>query len=134
MSKAHKTIRDRMTPLTHSIGDEQPMAEAARKMRAQRIRHLPVLRGGALLGILSERDLALVESLPGVDPGAVPVSQAMTEEPYAVSPDTSLLDVLEQMAQHKYGAVLVVEDEKPIGIFTTIDALALAHDLLAESV
>jgi acetoin utilization protein AcuB len=132
MTRPQLTIRDRMTPLTHSIGDEQPMAEAARRMRAQRIRHLPVLRGGRLLGILSTRDLSLVESLAGVDPEHVPVSQAMTEAPYAVSPDTSLFEVLEQMATHKYGAALVVEGEKPVGIFTTIDALDLARELLSE--
>jgi acetoin utilization protein AcuB len=133
MPSANTTIRERMMPLTHSIGDEQPMAEAARKMRAQKIRHLPVLRGGRLLGILSERDLALVESLPGVDPESVPVSQAMTEEPYSVSPETPLLDVLEQMAHNKYGAALVVENDKPMGIFTTVDALTLAHDLLSDA-
>mgnify|MGYP002619699062 CR=1 FL=1 len=133
MSRQQTTIRDEMTPLTHSIGDEQPMAEASRRMRAQRIRHLPVLRGGRLLGILSARDLALVESLPGVDPETVAVSQAMTEEPYAVSPDTSLLEVLEQMASHKYGAALVVEGDKPVGIFTTVDAIELARKLLTQA-
>lgn len=101
-------------------------------MREQRIRHLPVLRGGRVLGILSARDLALVESLPGVDPGTVPVSQAMTEEPYTVAPETSLVEVLQQMAHNKYGAVLIVESSKPVGIFTTIDALELAHDLLTR--
>lgn len=130
MGSATVLIRDRMSSLTHSIGDDQTMSEAAKRMREHEIRHLAVLRGGRIVGILSERDIALVESLSGVDPTVVTVSEAMTEEPYTVSPDTKLVDVVAQMAARKYGAVLVAEGDKAVGIFTTIDALQLARELL----
>jgi acetoin utilization protein AcuB len=126
-------IRDRMSPLTHSIGDDQTMAEAAKRMREHGIRHLPVLRGGRIVGILSERDIALVESLPGVDPEVVTVAEAMTEEPYTVAPDAKLADVVAEMARQKYGAALIAEGSQAVGIFTTVDALQLAHELLDRS-
>jgi acetoin utilization protein AcuB len=130
MSLSTRTIREIMSPLTHSIGDDQPMAEAAHRMHQYSIRHLPVLRGGRLVGIVSERDLALVESLPGVDPNEVTVREAMTSEPYAVPPGASLPAVLRQMAEHKWGTAVVVDEGKPVGIATTTDALRLCVDLL----
>ncbi len=125
-----RTISEIMSPLTHSIGVEQPMAEAAYRMHQFEIRHLPVLRGGRLVGIVSERDLAMVESLPGVDPHAVSVAEAMTSEPYAVPPGASLAAVLREMAVRKYGTAVVVEGERPVGIVTTTDALRLCVSLL----
>ena len=119
-----------MSPLRFSIGGDQPMADAAAKMHEHRIRHLPVLHGGQLVGILSDRDLAMVESLPGVDPHAVVVREAMTAEPYAVPTGTPVADVLREMATHKYGTAVVMNGERAIGIFTTIDALRLAARLL----
>jgi len=126
-------IRDRMSPLTHTIGDDQPLSEATRRMQQFQIRHLAVLRGGRLVGILSERDLAAVQNFPGVDQATTVVAEAMTDEPYHAQPDASLIEVLDQMATHKYGAALVAEGAKPVGIFTATDAVALARDLLAKS-
>ena len=124
-------IRDRMSALTHTIGDDQPLSEATRRMQEFQIRHLAVLRGGRLVGILSERDIALVQNFPGVDPQTTVVAEAMTDEPYHTTADAPLAEVLDQMATHKYGAALVAEGSKPVGIFTNTDAVALARDLLA---
>lgn len=130
MPLSSKTISEIMSPLTHSIGDEQPLVEAEHRMHQFQIRHLPVLRGGRLVGIVSDRDLAMVESLPNVDPNTVTVREAMTSEPYAVPPGASLKAVLREMADHKYGTAVVVEGERPVGIVTTTDALRLCVDLL----
>jgi acetoin utilization protein AcuB len=126
----NEAIDQHMSPLRFSIGSDQPMADAAARMHEHRIRHLPVLHGGALVGILSDRDLAMVESLPGVDPHTVSVREAMTAEPYAVPTGTPLAAVLREMAAHKYGTAVVMDGDRPIGIFTTIDALRLAARLL----
>ena len=56
-------IRDYMTESPHSIGANQTLATAHEMMRAHQIRHLPVLRAGKLVGIVSQRDLYLVETL-----------------------------------------------------------------------
>ncbi|MCX4246599.1 CBS domain-containing protein [Paraliomyxa miuraensis] len=130
MTLHDRTISEIMSDATHSIGDEQPMSEAAYRMHKHGIRHLPVLRGGRLVGIVSDRDLAMVESLPGIDPNEVSVGEAMTSEPYAVPPGASLPAVLREMAEHKYGTAVVVEDDRVVGIVTTTDALRLCVDLL----
>jgi acetoin utilization protein AcuB len=123
------TIRHYMTPTPHTIGAEQMLTVAIELMRENKIRHLPVLRGGRLVGILSERDVALISGLPAVDPAAVPVEDAMSEEVYTVSGDTPLDEVAATMAANKYGSALVVDPRNHlVGVFTTIDALHALAD------
>lgn len=92
-------------------------------MRAWGIRHLPVLDGGKLVGILSQRDALLVETLRDVDPAKVQVEDAMSTELYIVDPNDRLVDVAEAMAEHKYGCAIVKSGREIVGIFTTVDAL-----------
>jgi acetoin utilization protein AcuB len=126
-------VRDYMTPAPITIGADQPINTASEIMRARRIRHLPVLRGGELVGILSQRDVQLIASLPNVDIADVTVEDAMTADVYSVSPDTPLTTVAAVMAAHKYGAVLVVDGKKIAGVFTTVDALhAIAGGTVSE--
>ena len=54
-------------------------------MREHGIRHLPVLDGGRLAGVVSERDLLFIDKLVDVDHERVPVSEAMSQDVYAVS-------------------------------------------------
>lgn len=122
------TIRQYMTPSPHTIGVDQSLAVAAETMRAHKIRHLPVLKGGKVVGILSERDVQLVSGLPAVDPTTVTVEDAMSDMVYAVTPDTPLEEVAAEMAAHKYGAALVTEGGRVAGVFTTIDALLALAD------
>lgn len=117
------TVREHMSVSPYTIGKDQTLAVASRLMRKHDIRHLPVLEGGALLGILSMRDVYLVKTLADVDDEKVTVEEAMTAEPYAVPPDTTLAEVVTTMAEHKYGTAVVMEGRDVVGIFTTIDAL-----------
>ncbi len=119
------SIADYMTPLPHTVGSEQTITFAQGMMQKYGIRHLPVLHGGELYGIVSDRDLGMIAGLNEVNPDATTVEEAMTQEAYTVSPETPLIDVLKQMLEHKYGSVVVVEGTKIIGIFTTHDALKL---------
>jgi acetoin utilization protein AcuB len=118
-----RTVRDFMTPAPHSIGRDQPLSLAQERMRSDGIRHLPVLHGGKLVGILSQRDALLVETLRDVDPATTTVEDAMSTDVYVVSPDTPLGDVARDMAERKYGCAVVAEGPHLVGIFTTIDAL-----------
>lgn len=121
-------IRAFMTATPHTIGQTQPLARAHERMRAQGVRHLPVLEAGKLVGILSHRDALFVETLRDVDPEKVPVEDAMSTEVYTVSPETPLADVLSAMAEHKYGCTVVGDSAHVVGIFTTTDALrVLVH-------
>lgn len=122
-----------MTPSPHSIGVEQPVAEAAKRMRAHHIRHLPALKGGKLEGLISERDIALVCALP-LDPDDITVEEAMSPAPYAVSPDTPIAEVVQHMGEHKLGSAVVVDGSEVVGIVTTTDCLGLLwHQLQRDS-
>lgn len=123
------TIRHYMTPSPQTIGAEQMLTAAIELMREQQIRHLPVLRGGRLVGILSERDVALISGLPAVNPAVIPVEDAMSDNVYTVHADTPLEEVAATMAANKYGSALVVgERDHVIGVFTTVDALHALAD------
>jgi acetoin utilization protein AcuB len=119
-----------MTHLPHTIRHDQNLAAAHKLMRTHDIRHLPVLREGRLTGIVSQRDLYLIESLNGIDMTMVPVADAMTTDTYTVGPHTSVRKIAEEMATHRYGSAVVVDGEAIVGIFTTTDALAVLHGVL----
>lgn len=124
------TIESFMTPQPMTIGLEQSLDTAASKMRELKVRHLPVLHGGRIVGIVTERDVALIETLPDVDPAKVRVEEAMTADPYLVEPQTALADVARTMAEHKYGAAVVAQGGKVVGVFTTVDACRALATLL----
>jgi acetoin utilization protein AcuB len=130
MSKAIPQIKKYMTTEVQTIGDEQPMSIAHRLMREQRIRHLPVLHQGKVVGIVTDRDLHLVETLQDVDPRKIAVSEAMTPDPYVVTPEASLEEVVATMAAKKYGSAVVSDHGHVVGIFTTVDACNAFAELL----
>ena len=130
MSKTIPHIKKYMTADVQTIGDEQPMAVAHRLMREQHIRHLPVLHQGKLVGVVSDRDLRLIETLQDVDPTKVSVSEAMTPDPYVVGPEAELDEVVSTMAAKKYGSAVVRDNGKVVGIFTTVDACSAFAELL----
>ncbi len=122
-----------MTPTPHSIGREQTLARAGQVMREHGIRHLPVLHGGRLVGLLSERDIMLVEALSSADAEDIYVEEAMTEQVFTVHSLTPLSEVAATMARHRYGSAVVMEANRVVGIFTMVDACrALARTLEAS--
>lgn len=122
-------VADYMTAEPHWIGLRENLAFAAQRMRDLRVHHLPVLQDGVLRGVLSERDVQLVRSLE-LDPREVGVEEAMSIEPYTVSPNTPLARVARIMAAHKYGCAVVIQRGKVVGILTATDAMrALAETL-----
>lgn len=130
MSKPIPTIQRYMTTSPHSIGVNQTLAQAHHMLQEYGIRHLPVLEGGRLVGLVTDRDLRLVETLPGVDPKSVMVEDAMATSVYSVSPDTPLDQVLESMADHKYGSAVVMQNNKVVGILTTVDVCRAFYEML----
>ena len=93
-------------------------------LRAAQIGALVVSTDGkSINGIVTERDLRLVESVSGTEPEKTLVEDAMTPDPYMVPYDTPLRDVIAAMVEHKYGCAVVMQRGHVAGIFTTIDAL-----------
>ncbi len=121
-----------MTHSPHTIGQEQSLSVGYRMLREYGIRHLPVLHGGKLVGVLSQRDLHFMGSLRDVDAEKVAVSEAMTVDTYTVSPRSTLREVAAEMAEQRYGSAVIVDKDRVIGIFTTVDALRALSLLLTE--
>ena len=71
MKKPIPAVMKDMTTTPQTIGLDQTLAFARDLFREHHIRHLPVLEGGKLVGVLSDRDVALIEALPNVDPTTV---------------------------------------------------------------
>jgi acetoin utilization protein AcuB len=130
MAKAIPQIHEFMTPTPLTIGADQMLSQAHLMMRDNGIRHLPVLLGGRLEGILSDRDLSLVETLRDVDPGMVTVEEAMTPIVYTVAPEAPLDVVAAYMAEHKLGSAVVLRGGKVAGVFTAVDALRALAEVL----
>lgn len=128
------SISQYMTPQPWTIRKDAKMSQAHQLMREHQIRHLPVLEAGKLVGIVSERDLHLIETLPDSDPDEVSVEDAMTEDVYAVSVDDDISVIVERMASCKYGSAVVLNDRGSVdGIFTTVDALQMLADVLRRA-
>jgi CBS domain-containing protein len=123
-----------MTPTPHTISTRQTLAEAHQAMRERGVRHLPVVSDGKLVGVVSQRDLYLLETLRGVDVGREMVEEAMSDEPFVVAPGASLDEVAEAMSNSKHGSALVVESGALVGIFTSMDALRALVTLLRGDV
>lgn len=130
MNQAIPTIQSYMTLSPLSIAGDQTIAAAATMMLECRIRHLPVLKGDRLLGIITDRDIKFIEALSTIDSTRLAVADAMTDHPYSVTPDTALDEVVSTMAEHKIGSAVVMKDGKVVGIFTTVDACRAFADLL----
>jgi acetoin utilization protein AcuB len=122
---ARTTIAEVMTTAPHTIGRDQKLAFAHDLMREHRFRHLPVLDGGQLVGVLSQRDLYFNESIGGADVEMDSVAEVMTSVVFTVAPGDCVADVAQTMAVHKYGCAIVVDRGHVVGIFTSTDALAL---------
>jgi acetoin utilization protein AcuB len=125
-----RPVQRYMTANPECIRPNETLATAHAIMREMSIRHLPVLEGEQLIGIVSQRDLHLIETLEDVDPNAATVEEAMTDSPYCVSPDTSVEEVVFEMYNQKLGSAVIVEASRVVGVFTRSDALKVLLELL----
>lgn len=128
--KAIPQISKFMTTTPHSIRLDNTLDNAMEMMEKYNFRHLPVLDGGKLHGILTDRDIKNILSFEGADPKELLVSDAHTEEAFSVSPASHLDEVCAEMAERKIGSALVLDNNKLVGIFTWIDALKAMNELL----
>ncbi len=114
-------------PVTASPQDTLAVAQA--KMLDGKFRRLPVVEGGKLVGILSDRDLR--EHKGHLEQTKVNV--AMTENPITVTPLTTLEEATKLLLRHKIGGLPVVEEDRLVGIITTSDILQAFLDVTGAS-
>jgi CBS domain-containing protein len=99
------------------------MASALRIMDEQGFRHLPVTTHDKLVGVVSERELKIVENMKGIDSAMCVVGDFILGPPYTVTADAPLGEVARTMAERKCGSAVVVSGDTVVGVFTTTDAL-----------
>ena len=124
-------IVDLMIREVVTIGPTQMLSDVVEIMRRKKIRHLPVVESGKLVGIVTDRDVK--RALPSVFSGDqeeydrvlndTPVDKVMTRDPYTVGPRDEVKEALKVMIERKIGAVPVVSDAALVGIVTDIDFL-----------
>jgi acetoin utilization protein AcuB len=119
-----------MTAGPHTIGREQSLTAAKQLMHKTHVRHLPVLHGGTLVGVISERELDVIEALPGSK--QLSVEDAMVPDVYTISEDAPLETVAADMARLKLGSAIVLKGNDVVGVFTAVDGLRALADVLTS--
>ncbi|MBL8970539.1 MAG: CBS domain-containing protein [Myxococcales bacterium] len=131
-------VRHFMTPEPVILDGGLSLADAATRMFQVHARHLPVFVGGHLVGILSDRDIAQLSAVKGINPDKYTAEQAATPNPYVCTPDTPLEQAAQVLIDHKFGAALVMERGRLVGILTVIDVMqalvAVLHRDAAKAV
>ncbi|HYL08079.1 MAG TPA: CBS domain-containing protein [Candidatus Udaeobacter sp.] len=118
------TVRDLMS---HSVVAGDPrhtLVKAAAEMRAHRISALAVLDNGAIVGIITERDL-LRAIADGRDPGQTYVSQYMTQSPRTVEASELAMTAAAVMIRHRVRHLPVTDKGRLIGFLSARDLLSL---------
>ncbi|MCB0336266.1 MAG: CBS domain-containing protein [Bdellovibrionales bacterium] len=124
------TIGEVMTTFPATVEGNESLERAKQLMLQQGYRHLPVMNQGSVVGILSERDINVAVVSSGKSSEELSVAAAFVGHPYQVSREQTLESVLHEMLLQHIGSVLVVEEGKLVGIFTTMDACRLLRERL----
>ena len=123
-----------MTPFPHSIDVDAPLEDAHKLMREHRFRHLPVMSGGEIVGVLTDRDIKLVlgPDFGSPDERELRVRDAYVERPCVVPASTPVAKVARVMAQNRIGSAIVTKHGKLVGIFTVTDACRALAEIIGD--
>jgi acetoin utilization protein AcuB len=118
-------MRDIMRPGPITIRETESLGAAQRVMARSRIRHLPVINGSRLVGMLSARDIlaARARCNGDIDWWSVRVHDAMSAPAQTAGKDDSLTEVAGRMAMAKLGAMPIVDHGRLLGLATISDVL-----------
>ena len=128
------SVKLAMTPFPYCVDADASLGEARAMMVEHAIHHLPVTDAGALVGVISGREVALGTAISSVrGPGHEPrVRDAAVMHAYVVEDDAPLDVVLAEMAEQRIGSAIVVRRGKLVGVFTTTDACRVLADWLRD--
>ena len=106
-----------------SVRPDDDLTVAGQIMRWAGVRHLPVLEGGAVVGVLTARDLLRQRAEATGKERALPVRDFMTANPEVVGPEEQIAAACALMVARKIGCLPVVDGGKLVGILTTTDII-----------
>lgn len=150
LSTQHSLVAEQRQPLR--VGDIMSVSpvtvapstsvhEAQTLMQQRKIRHLPVLKDGRLVGIISDRDIRLVLPSPATSLSVweirhlldrLTVGEVMTYFVMTTAPDRPVTEAVGRMLGHKVGALPVIADRQVVGILTRTDVLRAFRRLDTE--
>jgi acetoin utilization protein AcuB len=135
------TVRDFMTTPAVSLPLDSRLLDAALTLRRTGFRHLPILEGESLVGIVTDRDVhrcapSLLSRITPEEYNAIfeetKLERVMTRNPVTVAPDTPLIEAAQILHDRKLGCLPVVEGGKLTGIITVTDMLRVLHTVLSD--
>ena len=136
-------IRDVMTSPAVVVAPQTPVPQASALMKERRIRHLPVIENGQLVGMVSRGDLREASISEAINAdlyeisfllSRLPVSKLMTRQVVTISPDALIVDAVELMTDNKIAGLPVVDGTRSVvGIVTESDLLRLLLRKLREA-
>ncbi|MCL6257591.1 CBS domain-containing protein [Aquiflexum sp. TKW24L] len=135
--KKRQPIKEIMTKEVFSVQENEKLSTVVDMFRKHKIRHIPVLSGKKISGIISRTDInrltfgALFENQEGADEAVLEIlsiSQVMTSKPKVISEDDSIKDVAEIFVKEEFHALPVVSGDELQGIVTTTDIIKYLLD------
>jgi acetoin utilization protein AcuB len=111
---------------------DMSLAQVQHLMREQHIRHMPVISGKQLVGIVTDRDIREAAPSPATtlsrgeiayQMATTPVKTCMTEEVVTIAPDADMVQAARLFLEHKFGCLPVIESGALVGVVTEIDCL-----------
>ena len=115
------TVREMMTGNPESVDADATVQEAARIMRELNVGSVPVLAGGRVAGIVTDRDITIRVIAENRNPAQTPVREIATADPMTVTPDMDLNEAANLMAAHQIRRLPVVSDGNLVGMLSLGD-------------
>ena len=110
-------VGEAMTRRVETVSENESAEAALQRMRTRRIRHLVVMRGRKVAGVVSDRDVGSAKGRT--------VGDVMTAHAVAATPETTLRKAANLLRGRSIGCLPVIEDGKLVGILTITDVLEL---------
>ena len=129
-----KTVRDAMTSNPRTTSPSQSLADAAQIMKSEDVGSVPVVDDGRLVGVVTDRDIAIRAVAEGADARATSVGDVASRDLVTVEPGESLDQALALMARHQVRRLLVVESGELVGILAQADVAAEVKEKKAGEV
>jgi CBS domain-containing protein len=117
-------VRNVMVSDVEAIESSATIVEAAQRMRDTNVGVLPIVEGGRIRGIVTDRDLVVRGLARGIDASSILVGQCATTQAVTVKADWSVDDALALMAEHQVGRLPVIDDENRVIGMVTLSSLA----------
>lgn len=126
-------INEVMTANPQSVSAQDSLQDVAAKMQAGNFGSAPVLEGGTLVGVVTDRDIAIRGVAQGLNPDQ-PVSQVMSGDPVCVAPDCTVADAAKLMQERQIRRLYITDGDKLAGVVSLGDvALQASENLSGET-